>query len=327
MKLGLAKNMMTVEQMVGTVGVLPTPATPDAERWDATQTVNLGETERMVAAIVGGGIEILMTTATFGEVASLTWEELRAFADCVIRTAAPRPVFVGVTTLNTRDTIERARTLVDMGAAGIFAGRPMLMKLDDRQIVRYYHDLAAALPGVPIIVYDNAGTFRGKISIDVYRELAATIPEIIAARQAGGRETYDDVESLGDRIRFMVNDKSWYPLARRYPDRALACWSGNVACGPGAVVALSRAILGRDWERAEAIAQKLEWAAETMYPSGTHDGAFSDYSIQLCHIRLQAAGFIDPGPCRPPYIGVPEQYVAGAEEVGRRLRQLHEQYG
>jgi 4-(2-carboxyphenyl)-2-oxobut-3-enoate aldolase len=223
--------MMTVDEVVGAIGLLPTPATPDAERWDAEQTVDLAQTEKMVAGIVAGGIEILMTTATFGEIATLTWDELRLFADCVISTAAPRPVFIGVTTLNTRDTIARARLLVAAGAAGIFAGRPLWTRLNDAQIVQYYRDLAAALPGVPIIVYDNPRAFRGTISLDVYRELA-TIPAIIAVRQVGGAETDAAIEALGDRIRFLPNEKFWYPTALRFPDRALACWSGNVACGP-----------------------------------------------------------------------------------------------
>jgi 4-(2-carboxyphenyl)-2-oxobut-3-enoate aldolase len=279
----------------------------------------------MVTGIIEAGIKILMTTATFGEVATLTWDELQAFADCVIRSAAPRPVFAGVTTLNTRDTIDRARTLVQMGAAGIFAGRPMWTRLNDRQIVRYYQDVAAALPGVPLVIYDNPRAFRGKISTEVYGALAA-IPEIIAARQAGGRETEENIEALGDKMRFLVHDQHWYPAARRFPERALACWSGNVACGPGPVAALSRAVLARDWVAAEAIHARLAWAGETMYPAGDLE-TFADYSIQLCHVRLQAAGFIDPGPCRPPYLGVPDEYVAGAQEVGRRWKALHEQYG
>ena len=316
---------MTVEEMTGVVGLLPTPATPDAERWDAEHTIDFGQTEAMVSGIIAAGIEILMTTATFGEVATLTWDELRTFADCVIQTAAPHPVFVGVTTLNTRDTIARARTLVALGAAGIFAGRPLWTRLNDEQIVRYYRSLAEALPGVPIVVYDNPRAFRSTLSLDVYRELA-TIPEIIAVRQVGGPETDAAIEALGDRIRFMPNEKHWLPTLQKYPQRALACWSGNVACGPAPMAALSRAVRSGDMTAAAAIHADLEWASETMYPAGELDASFSDYSIQLCHLRLQAAAYIDPGPCRPPYIGVPDAYVGGAQEVGRRFRTLHDRY-
>jgi 4-(2-carboxyphenyl)-2-oxobut-3-enoate aldolase len=315
---------MTADDIRGAIGVLPTPATSDAEDWRAERTVDLAETEKMVKLVVGGGIDMLMTTATFGEVATLTWPELEAFCECVIRTAAPHPVFVGVTTLNTRDTIARTRALVKLGAAGVFSGRPMFIRLTDGQIVRYYQDLAEALPGVPIIVYDNAETFRGPISTDVFRALA-TIPEVVAARQVGGAETDRNIEAVGSKIRFLPHDSRWLPSARKYPDAALACWSGNVACGPAPVAALSRAILRRDWPAAEAITDELKWAGETMYPAGDLE-RFRDFSIQLCHVRIRAAGLIEPGPCRPPYRDAPEEYVAGSEEVGRRWRQLHDGY-
>jgi 4-(2-carboxyphenyl)-2-oxobut-3-enoate aldolase len=198
--------------------------------------------------------------------------------------------------------------------------------LNDAQIVRYYRDLAAALPGVPIIVYENSRAFRGSLSLEVYRGLAE-IPEIVAVRQIGGAQTDAAIEALGDRIRFMPNDKNWFPAAQRFPDRARACWSGNVACGPRPFVALSRAIAARDWAAAQTIHEQIVWASETMYPAGHHDDAFSDYSIQLARARFAAAGFIDPGPSRPPYIGVPDAYTGGAAEVGRRFRELHERYG
>ena len=64
----------------GVVGIVPTPANPDAASWAATDTVNLAETEKMVRLVTGAGIEIIMTNGTFGEAATgLTaknWSEL-----------------------------------------------------------------------------------------------------------------------------------------------------------------------------------------------------------------------------------------------------------
>ncbi|MGA2394563.1 MAG: dihydrodipicolinate synthase family protein [Candidatus Lustribacter sp.] len=318
--------MLTVDDVVGAVGIVPTPATPDAGRWDAVDTIAVDETAKMVKLIVDAGIEMLITGAQFGEVATITERELYTFADCVVRTAAPHPVFIGVTTLNTREAIARAREVTKLGAAGIFAGRPFWTHLDDGQIVQYYRDLTEALPGAPIIVYDNAHAFGGKISLDVWHELAK-LPQIVAVRQGGGPDTLACIEACGDRIRFMPNDKAWLPAARKYPDRALACWSGNVGCGPNPIVALSRAMRARDWAAAEAVHADLEWAAETMYPSGKNDDLFADYSIQLTHERIRAAGYVEPGPCRKPYTDVPEEYKAGSQEVGRRYRRLNEKYG
>ena len=52
-----------------------------------------------------------------------------------------------------------------------------------------------------------------------------------------------------------------------------------------------------------------------MFPGGDLAN-FMDYSIQIGHLRFAAAGLIDPGPPRAPYIDVPEEYVPGARNAG-----------
>ncbi|MGE0652230.1 MAG: dihydrodipicolinate synthase family protein, partial [Alphaproteobacteria bacterium] len=250
-----------------------------------------------------------------------TWDELRAFVDCVVRTAAGRvPVFAGVTTLNTRDTIERGRALADLGADGLFVGRPMWLPLDDAGIIRYYRDVAAALPGVPLVVYDNPGAFKGKISADVYRVLAE-IPEVVAAKHVGGPALEADLLAVGDRIRILPLESDWYALAEKHPDLAVACWSGNVACAPRAIAALRRTIADRAWDRAKDLSDRVNWAMAPLFPGGDLS-LFMTYSIQLGHGRFAAAGLVDPGPCRPPYVEAPQEYLEGARECGRRWAEL-----
>lgn len=88
--------------------------------------MDLDETARMVERMRGAGLSTFATAGSFGEGASLTEAEHRAFTDCIARTLGGRGMlFAGVTTLNRRDTIARARELVALGATGIFVGRPM----------------------------------------------------------------------------------------------------------------------------------------------------------------------------------------------------------
>jgi dihydrodipicolinate synthase/N-acetylneuraminate lyase len=316
---------VTVDDFVGVAGIVPTPATPDARQWSALQTIAFDETRKMIDLVVGAGVDIVMTTGTFGECATLTWPELRGFVECVAQTTAGRaPVFAGVTTLNTRDTIERARELLNVGADGLFVGRPMWLALDDAGIVRYYQDIAQALPGVPLVIYDNHLAFKGKISAEAYTELAR-IPEIVATKHMGGPALESDMLAVGKAMRVLPLAPDWGPIAERQPDLARACWSGGVACAPAPIVAVARAIEARDWPRVRAITEKLQWAEAPMFPGGDLT-RFMDYSIQIGHIRFKAAGLIDPGPPRPPYLEVPSQYVPGAEECGQRWAQLQSEF-
>jgi len=316
---------ITVEDIVGVVGIVPTPATADARSWSAENTVNYGETEKMIRAVIADGIEIVMTNGTFGECATLTWEELHSFVECVVQTAARKVlVFAGVTTLNTRDTIKRARALMQVGADGLFIGRPMWLPMDQKAIVEFYRDLADALPKVPLVVYDNPHAFKGKISTDTYRELAK-IEEIVAIKHVGGPTLEADLLAVGDKFRVLPLETDWCALAMKHPKLARACWSGHVACAPAPITALSRAIARANWKEATKISEKLTWAISPMLPSGDVL-KFLDYSIQLGHVRFRAAGLINPGPTRPPYRDAPEDYVAGSRTCGQRWAILQNEF-
>lgn len=308
----------------GVVGIVPTPATSDASSWRADNTVNTSETEKMIEEVLGAGIEFVMSTGTFGECASLTHDEWLTFTTCIAKVVRGRvPFFAGVTTLNTRDTISRGRQAIHAGAEGLFVGRPMWLPLDDDGIVRFYSDLAEALPGVPIVVYDNPAAFKGKISVEAYQKLAE-LPEIVATKHAGGPTLDRDIQAIGDKVAVLPLDSDWCGAAKRFPDLATACWSGNVACAPSPLAALSRAVLSRDWDAAAAISEKVNWALKPQF--GGDMSRFMDYSIPVGRARFRAAGLIDPGPSRPPYTDAPADMIAGGEETGRRWAKLEREY-
>jgi 4-(2-carboxyphenyl)-2-oxobut-3-enoate aldolase len=308
----------------GVVGIVPTPATSDADSWRATKTVNTHETEKMVEAVIGAGIEILMSTGTFGECASLTHDEWLTFTTCVADVVADRvPFFAGVTTLNTRDTIARGREALAAGADGLFIGRPMWLPLDDAATVRFYRDICEALPSFPVVIYDNPAAFKGKISVEAYHQLAA-LPAIVATKHAGGPTLVRDIQAVGDKVAVLPLDSDWYDAARRFPDLATACWSGNVACAPSPLAALSRAVLSRDWATAETISKKVNWAMSAQF--GGDMSRFMDYSIPMGRARFRGAGLIDPGPSRPPYTEAPTEMIEGGEETGRRWAELEKEF-
>src|SRR5207237_7552475 len=127
------------------------------------------------------------------------------------------PVFVGATTLNTRDSIAKGRAFQEMGASGLFLGRPMWCENDDDTLVGFYSDVAAALPDMPIVVYDNPEAFKGKISSRAYGMLAE-IPQVIASKYIGVGQAYvADVAATRGRISLLARDDEWFYAWRRRP--------------------------------------------------------------------------------------------------------------
>ncbi|MDF3305340.1 dihydrodipicolinate synthase family protein [Rhodococcus sp. T2V] len=319
----------TAQDISGVVAILPTPSLPGSDRWDARETVDVAETERLTNALIDDGVDVIMTCGTFAEGASLTLDEVITFNDTVIRTVAGRrPVFAGATTLNTRDTIDRGRTLRDLGADGLFLGRPMWVALDAEQTVEFHRNVAEALPDMAQIAYDNPNAFKRKISPQEYARLAE-IPQIVAAKHMGlglmGERFAEDLAAVSGRIRLLPVAGDWSTTARRFPDEIRACWSGDVAAGPAPVLRLRDAILDRDWDRAEKIQADIGEALEPLFPNGSFE-EFSKYNIQIDRAEFEAAGYYRPGPVRPPYSSCPDEYLECGREAGRRWAALHSRY-
>lgn len=316
---------VTAEAIRGILGILPTPSTPDADHWSCEQSVDLDATAAMTRMVVEGGVTLLMTGGSFGEGPSLTWREHQAFTDAIVRSHGGKALlFVGVTTLNTRDTIERARGLIALGADGLFLGRPMWMAMDHPAIVRFYADVAEALPGVPIVVYDNEFAFKGKIATDTYRELSRN-RAIIATKHIGGPTMSQDLLTVEGRMKVLPVDSQWSRFAQAHPDEATACWTGNVADGPEPLVALAGAVGRRDWALADRISERMWWAQLPMFPGGKLEN-FVDYNIPIAHGRLEGSGLVRSGPPRPPYLFAPDGYVEGGRETGRRWESLRREF-
>ena len=316
---------LTIDAISGVLGIVPTPSTPDASHWATSNSVDFAETERMIRLLSNAGIGIFITCGSFAEGASLVEAEHRAFTRCVAETLAGRGLlFAGVTTLNTRDTITRGRAAMEAGADGLFLGRPMWLALDAVEIVRYYQDIAEALPGAPLIIYDNHLAFKGKISTETYQALSRN-RSIVATKHIGGPAMAGDLRAVEGRMRVLPIDAQWPALAEEFPDQALACWTGNAADGPEPLIALQTAVMARDWPRARHIASRMSWAQSAMFPDGSLE-KFMDYNIPIAHGRLEGSGLVKSGPPRPPYLHAPPDYIEGGRETGRRWRKLRGEF-
>lgn len=305
---------------------MPTPAVKDADLLDLEDTVDYDETKRIVRFLIDGGTDAIMTAGTFGESPTLSAAELHSFTECVVGEVGNAvPVFAGATASSTKETIARARDLAELGVTGLFLGRPMWCRADDDTIIGFYADVVSKVPDLPVIVYDNPEAFKGKLSPRVYKALAE-MPSVIGSKYMALTAQYHaDLAACGADLSIMPIDTDWYFARRWVGDRAAACWTGSGNCGMAPLVALRQALADDDDARARDITQQMRYATEPLIPNGDFP-EFSRYNIPLEKARFTAAGFVDPGPARPPYDRVPEAYLAGAIDAGRRWADLHKSF-
>ena len=317
--------------MRGVMSYPPTPALPGAERVDAVDTVDLVETERMIRALIADGVDAIALNGTLGECATLTLDEWKSFASCVADTVKDVnpdfPVFIGATTLNTRDTVARMRFLAELGITGTLLGRPMWGDMVGPVMERFYRDVAEAVPDLAIVVYDNTAAFGGIIPRSVYRTLVE-LPQVVAVKYAGGASVgfryHNDMAHTGTRFPLMPIETDWLPAWEMYGEELVGmAWSSTTACGPGPVLALRDALREGRIEDAKWLTERLRWAHEP-FLVGQDFMEFAKYNIPLEKIRVNEAGYINVGKCRPPYSEdlVPDKHVQDTKDHIVRYKQI-----
>ncbi|NDL60349.1 dihydrodipicolinate synthase family protein [Phytoactinopolyspora mesophila] len=322
---------VTGRDMRGVMAYPPTPALPGAERVDATDTVDLAETERMIRTLVNDGVDAIALNGTLGECATLTLDEWKAYAACAQETAeATRsgfPLFIGTTTLNTRDTVSRMRYLADLGVTGTLLGRPMWGEMTGPVMERFYRDVAEAVPELAITVYDNTAAFRGIIPRSVYRTLVE-LPQVVAVKYAGGASVgfryHNDMAHTQTSFPLMPIETDWFPAWEMYGEELVGmAWSSTTACGPAPVLALRDALRENRYDEARWLTERLRWAHEP-FLVGQDFMEFAKYNVPLEKIRVNEAGYIDVGKSRPPYTEdfVPEKHVQDTKDHIARYKQV-----
>src|SRR5260370_15380841 len=152
---------LTAEDIDGVWMILPTPAKSNVGDWSALDTVDLDETVRIVEALIAAGVNGLLSLGTFGECATLSWEEKRGFIGAVVETIRGRiPYFCGTTALSTREVVRQTRAARDMGADGTLLGVPMWCAPDLPTVLEYYRSVAEACPEMAICIYANPEAFK-----------------------------------------------------------------------------------------------------------------------------------------------------------------------
>ncbi|HET9117109.1 MAG TPA: dihydrodipicolinate synthase family protein [Pseudonocardiaceae bacterium] len=318
--------MLTARDFTGVYGILPTPANDGADRWDATDTVDLDETARLTEKLIQDGCSGLLALGTTGECATLTEAEFESFAECFLSTVDKRvPAFVGATTLGTHETVRRMRFLRDRGADGTMLGLPMWQPCSEEQAVKFYASISEAVSEMAIMVYANPHAFRFSFPVTFWGAVADAAPTVTSAKFANPATYLDCLAASDNKINFLPIDSMALTFAKQSPDTMTALWATAASMGPQPCVALMDAIAAKNLDRAAEISKDIAWANETLIPNHDID-EFARFNLQLEKVRFNEAGYCNAGPIRPPYDVVPEEYSQGARECGRRWAELVTKY-
>jgi dihydrodipicolinate synthase/N-acetylneuraminate lyase len=317
--------MISAKDLRGALAIMPTPAKEGAERLDAANTVDLNETAQLTESLIRDGASGIMALGTMGECATTSQSDYEAFVDCLLKTVRGRiPTFVGTTALGGHEVARRIRFVKERGATGTLLGIPMWQPATLEMAVQFYASISEAFPDFPIMVYANPRAFRFAFDVDFWGLVMEKAPTVMSAKFSSKTILRDAVAASKGRINFVPPVGLAYEFAQLSPETTTTCWIPAV--GPQPAVALMKALAARDAQRAKAIADDIAWAIEPHHMVTGSQDVFASYNIQMEKILMGASGYCKPGPIRPPYNVMPQNFAEAVREGGRRFAKLREKY-
>ncbi len=162
---------------------------------------DLGAFRALVKRMVGAGVDFLVVLGSTGEAATVTEAERDALVAAAIEEAHGVPVIVGAGHNSTAQAVALAARAAKGGADGILVVTPYYNKPQGVGIEAHFRAIAAAVPGLPILVYNVPGrTGSNLLPKDLARLWA--IPEVVGVKESSG-----NLAQIGEILRSMPAGK------------------------------------------------------------------------------------------------------------------------
>jgi 4-hydroxy-tetrahydrodipicolinate synthase len=156
---------------------------------------------RALVARVARGSDFLVALGSTGEAATIDDSERDAVIRACIEEARGLPVIVGTGHNSTAKAVELSRRARELGADGVLVVTPYYNKPQIAGLEAHYRAIAAAAPGLPIIVYNVPGRTALNLAPRDLERLWA-IPEVVGVKESSG-----NLAQIGEILRTLPEGK------------------------------------------------------------------------------------------------------------------------
>ncbi|HJJ32065.1 MAG TPA: 4-hydroxy-tetrahydrodipicolinate synthase [Methanocorpusculum sp.] len=164
-------------------GVIPALITPFHD--DPSQSLDLDGLRNCIEHVIKGGVHGLLACGSTGESATMTHaEHIRVIEETVSAAHNRLPVIAGTGSNNTDEALLMSRGAKLAGADAVLLISPYYNKPNRSGLLKHYRKVADI--GLPVIVYNIPGRTGQNLAPDLILEMARTIPNIVAVKEASG---------------------------------------------------------------------------------------------------------------------------------------------
>ena len=137
-----------------------------------------------VEYVIRGGMQGILAFGSNGEFYQVEEDEMERGLKIIVDQAAGRvPVYFGIGAINTKKCIRLAQMAVENGASCISVLQPMFLKPTQDELYRHFKAIADAVPGTPMLLYNNPGRVGYGLSADLVTRLAHEVENIVGTHR------------------------------------------------------------------------------------------------------------------------------------------------
>lgn len=167
-------------------GIIPPILTPI----DENERIDEPTMRRHVDFVINGGVHGILAFGSNGEFYMMEEDETRQALEIMVSQAAGRvPVYCGIGAIRTQKCVRIARMAEEVGAQGISVLQPMFLKPTEEELFRHFRTIADAVPGMPMLLYNNPGRTGYTMSYSLVERLADACPNIVGMKDSSGDMT------------------------------------------------------------------------------------------------------------------------------------------
>ena len=176
--------MLSSADVSGLMAMMPAFATDEAGDYRQTATVSVDRMCIGLDRMIRDGANVISTTGSFGEFHTLLMDEFRTLAHEAAKIVDKRiPLFVGVTSIHTREVMEKCRIVSQTGADGVLVGVSFYFPSSVDNAVRFFKDVGEAFPKLNIMIYHNPALHNVKIPVEAFTRITQN-PAVVAMKDS-----------------------------------------------------------------------------------------------------------------------------------------------
>jgi 4-hydroxy-tetrahydrodipicolinate synthase len=166
-------------------GIVPPIAAPIT----ADEGVDEKSLRDHIEFMIAGGISGVLACGSNGEFYMMEEDEMEITLKTILDQVKGRlPVYMGIGAIRTKKCIRIAKMAQRLGAQGISILQPMFIKPTDDELSTHFRSIAAAVPGLPVLLYNNPRVGYA-IPQGVVEDLAHTAGNIVGIKDSSGDMT------------------------------------------------------------------------------------------------------------------------------------------